>query len=119
MAITFLSSACVMIAMYTRRRFIISYEQFVNARRPTLLAFYPPPFSLSYSYPCRKRRDMVFLAHLSRKARYFISRTSLPKGGMYYFLYLSLKRRDVHIVTCFLGLSSYVTENSSLHLKDK
>jgi hypothetical protein len=51
------------------------------------------------------RQDIVFLAHLSRKARYRISRTSLSKGGMYYFLYLSLKRRDVYNVTCFLDLS--------------
>ena len=29
------------------------------------------------------------------------------------FLYLSRKIRDVQVVSCFLGLSSYVTENTS------
>lgn len=71
-----------------------------------------------------ERRDIAFLPYLSRKARYRISSTfltkakyrifctSLPKSGMYYFLYLSLERQYVYFVTCFLGLISYVTENS-------
>ena len=42
-----------------------------------------------------------------------MSFTYLVKGEMPNFSYLSRKRRDVQVVSCFLGLSSYVTENTS------
>jgi len=42
-----------------------------------------------------------------------MSYTCLVKGEMSVSLYLSRKRRDVQVVSCFLGLSSYVTENTS------